>query len=139
MVPRGVSGPRDSGRYSVPVAPSTTTAGRISVPMGVSSWMAPVMPTTTTLATGVWSSSRSTPAVASSVPMPVTMATTGRCPRRPTQVDAPSTDSSRSERAWVSGTSSMGMAKTKATGAGIRPPDLTGRPAPAGRRRRSSG
>jgi hypothetical protein len=118
-VPAGTSGPRGSGRYSSPLAPSTTSAGRTTVPMGVSPSTAPAMPTTTTRSTGVLSRSRSTPAVARAVPMPVTTATTWRAPSRPVQASVGPSVDRRSDRARVSGVNSMGMATTKATTGGM--------------------
>ena len=76
--------PMRVGRCSRPLAPSTTTSGRTSVPIAVSSSSAPVMPTTSTWSTSTASRSRSMPAVASSVPMPVTIATTSRPSSVPT-------------------------------------------------------
>ena len=48
IFPCGVPSPRGAGRYSAPVALCTTTSGRMSVPIGVSFSIPPVIPTTTT-------------------------------------------------------------------------------------------
>ena len=83
IFPCDLPSPNAAGRCSVPVALLTTTSGRMSVPIGVSFSTAPVMPTTTTRSTDSSSSMRRVPSAASSVPIPVTMATTSRPPSVP--------------------------------------------------------
>ena len=114
IFPLAVPGPTAEGRYSAPVAASTTTSGRTSVPMGVTSSTAPVMPTTTTLSTPTASSRRSVPRLASLVPIPVTVATTSRRPRLPRWTTTGPICVLRSESLRTRGRSSMGMAQMKA-------------------------
>ena len=117
-----------------------TTSGSTSVPIGVSSSTAPVMPTTTTRSTCMASSRPVVPVVANSVPIPVTMATT----RRPSMVaeyavTAPWADSC-SPSLVLSGSSSIGMAQMKAISArSAKSPDVMATAWPIGRRIGGSG
>src|ERR1700722_4641975 len=72
------------GRYTEPSAPFTTCSGSTSAPIGVSSSIAPVMPTTTTHSMSTASSNRAVALPAKAVPIPVTIAITARSPTLPT-------------------------------------------------------
>jgi hypothetical protein len=82
-VPRGSRSPNGWGVYSVPVAPSTTTAGTNTSPMANAGSTPPAMPTTTTRSTGPVSSTRSAAAAAATVPIEVVVATMSTSPCAP--------------------------------------------------------